>query len=38
MSKYEKQLVIPTHEPIKQVYVAMVKELLEREENDEEES
>lgn len=38
MSQYEKQLVIPTHEPIKQVYVAMVKELLEREEYDEEES
>ncbi len=29
-------ITIPTHEPVKKVYVAMVKELLEREENDEE--
>ena len=31
-------ITIPTHEPVKKVYIAMVKELLEREEYDEEES
>ena len=31
-------ITIPTHEPVKRIYIIMVKEAIEREKNDEENS